>query len=103
MQGDVEYKRRPRSSNRRISLFDSNDTKKNHFSFDGLHYLQKHGTAMGTRMTPSYTNIFMGKLERDLLQRSPLQPFVWWRYIDDIFAVWPHGEDNLIKFINENQ
>ena len=28
--------------------------KRNHFSFEITHYLQKHGTAMGTRMAPSY-------------------------------------------------
>ena len=26
---------------------------------------------------------------------------VWWRYIDDVFAIWTHGEENLIKFIHE--
>ena len=42
--------------------------RKNKFFFDNLHYLQKHGTAMGTLMSPSYASIFMGKLEGDLLQ-----------------------------------
>ena len=28
--------------------------KKKHFSFDGNHYLQINGTAMGTKMAPSY-------------------------------------------------
>ena len=27
-------------------------------------------------------------------------PFVWWRYIDDIFMIWTEGEDNLKTFIN---
>ncbi|XP_071138766.1 uncharacterized protein [Mytilus edulis] len=35
--------------------------KKNDFPFDGDHYLQVNGTAMGTKMAPSYANIFMGK------------------------------------------
>ena len=42
--------------------------KRNNSSFNNTHYLQKHGTAMGTRMAPSYANLFMGRLERDLLQ-----------------------------------
>ena len=42
--------------------------KKNSFTFDGAYYVQKHGAAMGTRMAPSYTNAFMGKLETNLLQ-----------------------------------
>ena len=32
----------------------------NTFVFEGAHYLQTHRTAMGTRMAPSYANIFMG-------------------------------------------
>ena len=37
--------------------------KNNNFTFDGNHYLQINGTAMGTKMAPSYANIFMGNLE----------------------------------------
>ena len=29
------------------------------------------------------------------------RPTIWWRYIDDIFAVWPHGEENLKVFLTE--
>jgi hypothetical protein len=36
--------------------------------FTGDHYLQVSGTAMGTKMAPSYANIFMGKLERYFAQ-----------------------------------
>ena len=32
----------------------------NNLSFHGKHYLQIRGTAIGTKMAPSYTNIFMG-------------------------------------------
>jgi hypothetical protein len=41
--------------------------KNNNFTFDGNHYLQINGTAMGTKMAPSYANIFMGDLEEGLL------------------------------------
>ena len=33
--------------------------KSNNFEFNGQHYVQKLGTAIGTRMAPSYANIFM--------------------------------------------
>ena len=26
---------------------------------------------------------------------------IWWRYIDDIFFVWEHGEESLEKFLNK--
>ena len=44
--------------------------KRNNFAFNDIHYLQKHRTAMGTRMAPSYANLFMDQLEKALLQRA---------------------------------
>ena len=66
----------------------------NFFLFNENHYLQVHGTAMDTRMAPSYANLFMGKLECKFLLTLHLKPRVWWRFIDDIFAIWTHGENN---------
>ena len=71
----------------------------NCFLFNENYYLQVHGTAMGTRMAPSYANLFMGKLEREFLLTQDLKPRVWWRFIDDIFAIWTHGEQSLNRFI----
>ena len=72
----------------------------NNFEFENNYYLQLHGTAMGTKMAPAYANLFMGDLEQKLLAQSPLKPLVWWRYIDDIFMIWPHGEEKLNEFVN---
>ncbi len=36
------------------------------FTFNGEHLLQINGTAMGTKMAPSYANIFMGNLKNKL-------------------------------------
>ncbi|XP_066291082.1 uncharacterized protein [Branchiostoma lanceolatum] len=58
----------------------------NNFEFNGGHYIQVQGTAMGTRVAPSYANIFMGKFEEQHVYKRNLKPLVWWRYIDDIFA-----------------
>ena len=57
----------------------------NNFEFNGEHYLQTQGTAMGTRMAPSYANLFMGRLESQLLQQTTDRPSTWCRFIDDIF------------------
>ena len=43
----------------------------------------------------------MGKLERKLLQSVTNRPMVWWRYIDDVFTIWPHGEESLQVFLNK--
>ena len=73
--------------------------KRNNFAFNNIHYLPKDGTAMGTWMVPSCAKLFMDQLERGLLQRVERKPTTWWRYIDDIFAIWPHGEESLKRFI----
>ena len=58
--------------------------KCNNFEFKGKHYLQVQGTAMGTKMAPAYANIFMGRLEGQLLRSISLKPFSWFRFIDDV-------------------
>ena len=76
--------------------------RKNSFVFGKKHYPQINGTAMGTRMAPSYANLFMAQLDESFLERSTCRrPFVWWRYIDDIFLIWHHGEDTLSTFIED--
>ena len=53
----------------------------NSFHFNNEYYIQKHGNAMGTRMAPSYANLFMGKLEHEFLATQNRLPREWWRYI----------------------
>ena len=43
----------------------------NNLTFNGKHYVQLLGTAIGTKMAPSYASILMGKLESDLMERAP--------------------------------
>ena len=67
----------------------------NYFDFNGKHYHQKSGTAMGTKLAPSYANWFMSKFEQDHVYTYHLQPTLWKRFIDDIFLIWPHGMDSF--------
>jgi hypothetical protein len=43
---------------------------------------------MGTKMAPSYANIFMEKLEKQLLESSIERPLSWYRFIDDVDMKW---------------
>ena len=61
--------------------------KNNIFEFNGDHYLQLQGTAMGTKMAPSYANLFMGQLEPKLQAQASQHINMWKRYIDDIFII----------------
>ena len=40
------------------------------FTFNGEHHLQVNGTAKGTKMAPSVANMFMGKLEQQIINTS---------------------------------
>ena len=70
----------------------------NNFQFDEQNYLQVGGPAMGTRVAPSYANVLMNNFEEKHVYTYGLQPRAWYRYINDIFCIWPHGEDELEWF-----
>ena len=55
---------------------------------------------MGTKMPPSYANLFLGFFEANALKNAPFQLHTWLRYIDDIFMIWTEGPDNLKIFID---
>ena len=78
--------------------------KNNIFKFDGRHYIQTQGTAMGTRMAPAYANIFMHPIEKNILANHPNITF-WRRYIDDIICIMEtddaHTVDDLLAYANQ--
>jgi hypothetical protein len=73
---------------------------KNNFTFDKKNYLQVQGTAMGTKMAPSYANIFMAELEEEFLSTQIHKPLFYKRYIDDIFFIWDANESTLFTFLD---
>ena len=72
----------------------------NNFEFNGEHYLQTGGTAMGTRVAPSFANLFMADFEEKYVYTHEYQPHWWKRYIDDIFMIWTLGQEKLDIFIS---
>ena len=42
----------------------------------------------------------MDKLETNYLKTQTWRPLVWFRYIDDIFFLWTHGEESLKQFLD---
>ena len=71
----------------------------NYFEFDEKIFRQKLGTAIGTKFAPGFANIFMGHLEEKFLETCELKPWVWWRFLDDIFVIWLHSEEELNYFL----
>lgn len=73
----------------------------NTFSANGEYYQQVKGVAMGTKMGPSYANLFMGWLEQqmDRTYHNTL-PDLYMRYIDDIFGITTMPRAQLDEWMN---
>ena len=48
----------------------------NNFKFDNKDFLQVEGTAMGTKLAPSFANLFMGYFENKFIYLYRLQPLL---------------------------
>ena len=68
----------------------------NYHKLNDESHIQTHGTAMRTKMDPTYANIFM--TEKYLLDYCTDNPSLCLRYMDDISVIFLHGEDKLEKF-----
>lgn len=56
------------------------------FEFRGKIYKVEHGTNMGNPLSPIIAEFFMSALEIKLKKEGKL-PRVWYRYVDDVFAI----------------
>ena len=45
--------------------------------------------------------LFMDDLEEQIISAFEEKPMIWWRYIDNIFFIWEHGEESLEKFLSK--
>ena len=67
---------------------------------DGKMYRQKTGVKMGTHAAPPLANIYMFPLEEFLLKRHEGKVLHYYRFIDDIFALFT-SQDAADKFTTE--
>lgn len=54
--------------------------------FDEKFYILTKGTCMGNALSPFLANLFMSQFEMNLKEEKKI-PRIWWRYVDDVFAV----------------
>ena len=77
----------------------NNVTKNTVFSFNGRLYRQTDGCGMGNPLSPVVANIFMSKLEADVVR--PYNPTFYDRYVDDCFSKKRKDEpDKLLDRLN---
>ncbi len=41
----------------------------------------------------------MAELEANVFAWVPRTPRIWWRYINDVFVIWEHGQETLNIFL----
>ena len=73
--------------------------KNNYSEFDPCIKQRISGTNIGTEFSPPHACIFMDKMESAFLESESAKPWVWMRYIDDIFFIWTESEDELEGFL----
>ena len=72
----------------------------NCFSFASNYYKQINGVAMGTRMGPSYANLFVGYVEHQFFnQYNGPKHELYDRYIDDCIGAISSSREELDQFI----
>ena len=47
----------------------------------------------------AFANIFMTKIEIEILRQSNTKPFFWKRFIDDVISMWNTSKDNIRDFL----
>lgn len=71
--------------------------KNNTFQFNRQWFIQTSGTAMGTKMAPTYATITLGYLEEIMYEQAEKETGkefrkyledIWKRFLDDCFIVW---------------
>ena len=69
--------------------------QQNYCSFKNKYYKQERGLAMGNPLSPFLADLFMSNLEIQVTKAFPQMFKIWYRYVDDIFAIVnkKRGED----------
>lgn len=93
-----KYPQQDRPDRQLLALLEINLTR-NDFEFNNQFFLQIKGVAMGKKFAPAYANIFMAEWEEAALGKCPQKPFLYVRYLDDIFGIWTHSQEEFTEFI----
>jgi hypothetical protein len=67
---------------------------------DNMFFQQKDGMAMRTSLLPIVSNIYIEHYEKLALDSAQHKPSLWLQYANDTSVVWPHGPEQLQKFLH---
>ena len=75
----------------------------NEFEFQGESYIQKEGTAIGSKLGKNYACAYMGEWEKEVNKKAEEEigkkPRFWKRFVDDIIGVWKGNKEEFLRFI----
>ena len=76
----------------------------NEFVFEGGHYIQKEGTAIGSKLGKNYACAYMGEWEKEVGKKAEeelgVKPRWWKRFVDDVIGVWKGSKEEFLRFID---
>src|SRR5277367_5706402 len=72
----------------------------NDFTFDDKFHLQILGTAMGKKYAPGLANLYLLDLDHVAMNDFKIKPILYFRYLDDIFFIWPGDIITLTEYEN---
>jgi hypothetical protein len=53
-----------------------------------------YGIEMGSTVSLVIANFFMEYFEKEAIEQAAHKPVCWFRFVDDNFVIWPHGQEN---------
>ena len=75
--------------------------KPTQFAYNGTHYQQVFGTAMGSPVSAVTANMVTEDVEQRALANSPVKPFLWKRYVDDVISTVSGNEaERFLSHLN---
>ena len=84
-----------------LSLWLSFCLKTMQFAYNGAYYEKVFVTAMGSLVSAVIANMVMEDVEQRALATSPVKPFFWKRYVDDVIsAVSGNEAERLLSHLN---
>ena len=88
--------------------------KSTYFTFQGKHYEQIEGAAIGSLISPIVANLYMENFDVKTVSTAPHTTYLWKRYVDDTFTIIKSSQrrafldhinsiDQHIQFTSEEQ
>jgi hypothetical protein len=58
---------------------------------------------MGSPLSPVIAKFYMEDFEKTAMEKATQKPACWYRYVDDTFVMWPHGQEKSNGLLKPTQ